>query len=254
MIATVHRQALDMFASTASAPASAPNLLIVDDDAGLRAEIGDYLRQHGYGVHTAENAAAMEKVLAVESIQLIVLDVMMPGEDGLSICRRLSEGDGPPIVIMSAMGEEIDRIVGLELGADDYLAKPCSPRELLARVRSVLRRGEDRPRKSSGYSYEFSGFHLDVVRRQLYAPAGVAVLLTEGEFALLTSFIEKPGQILTRDELIERARGSESEVFDRAIDVQVSRLRRKLSVAGQGEIIRTIRGAGYMFDAKVKRR
>jgi len=234
--------------------ASAPNILIVDDDAGLRNEIADYLVQHGYVMHTAENAEAMERVLRAQSIQLIVLDVMMPGEGGLSICRRLSEAGGPPIVIMSAMGEEIDRIVGLELGADDYLPKPCSPRELLARIRSVLRRGEERPgRAQTGYSYEFAGFHLDVVRRQLHAPSGVAVLLTEGEFALLTSFIERPGQILTRDELIERARGDESEVFDRAIDVQVSRLRRKLSGAGEAEIIRTIRGAGYMFDAKVRR-
>ena len=235
------------------APAPMPNILIVDDDPGLRTEIADYLSKHGYAVHTAENAEAMDQALRANAIQLIELDVMMPGEDGLSICRRLSEGDGPPIVIMSAMGEEIDRIVGLELGADDYLPKPCSPRELLARIRSVLRRGEDRPHTSTGYSYEFAGFHLDVVRRQLYAPQGVAVLLTEGEFSLLTSFIERPGQILTRDELIERARGSDSEVFDRAIDVQVSRLRRKLSSAGQGEIIRTIRGAGYMFDAKVRR-
>jgi two-component system OmpR family response regulator len=203
--------------------APAPNILIVDDDPGLRTEIADYLGKHGYVVHTAENADAMEQALRAHSIQLIVLDVMMPGEDGLSICRRLSEAEGPPIVIMSAMGEEIDRIVGLELGADDYLPKPCSPRELLARIRSVLRRGEDRPQR------------------------------TEGEFSLLTSFIERPGQILTRDELIERARGSDSEVYDRAIDVQVSRLRRKLSSAGHGEIIRTIRGAGYMFDAKVRR-
>ena len=236
-----------------SAPPS-PAILIVDDDKGLRVEIADYLSKHGYAAHTAENAEAMEAVLRAHPIQLIVLDVMMPGEDGLSICRRLSDGDGPPIVIMSAMGEAIDRIVGLELGADDYLPKPCSPRELLARIRSVLRRGEERPRASSGYTYEFAGFHLDVVRRQLHAPAGVAVLLTEGEFSLLTSFIERPGQILTRDELIERARGTDSDVFDRAIDVQVSRLRRKLSSAGQGEIIRTIRGAGYMFDAKVRRK
>ena len=236
-----------------SAPPS-PAILIVDDDKGLRVEIADYLGKHGYAAHTAENAEAMEAVLRAHPIQLIVLDVMMPGEDGLSICRRLSDGDGPPIVIMSAMGEAIDRIVGLELGADDYLPKPCSPRELLARIRSVLRRGEERPRASSGYTYEFAGFHLDVVRRQLHAPAGVAVLLTEGEFSLLTSFIERPGQILTRDELIERARGTDSDVFDRAIDVQVSRLRRKLSSAGQGEIIRTIRGAGYMFDTKVRRK
>ena len=236
------------------APAPAPNILLVDDDAGLREQISSYLGQHGLVVHLADNAAGIEPLLRAHPIQLIILDVMMPGEDGLAACRRLADAGGPPIIIMSAMGGEIDRIVGLELGADDYLPKPCSPRELLARIRSVLRRGGERDRHGRrGSDYEFAGYRLDVLRRQLRAPTGETVLLTEGEFALLTSFLDKPGRILARDELIEHSKGAEADVFDRAIDVQVSRLRRKLSGGGDGDIIRTMRGSGYMFTAKVRR-
>jgi two-component system OmpR family response regulator len=156
--------------------------------------------------------------------------------------------------MLSAMGEDTDRIVGLELGADDYLAKPCNPRELLARVRAVLRRRETGPdERSAGRAYEFAGYRLDVARRQLRAPNGVVVLLTAGEFSLLCAFLERPGRILTREQLLEYARGGEAEVFDRAIDVQISRLRRKL-VASSGEaLIMTLRGAGYMLDERVTR-
>ena len=236
-------------------PATAtPNILLVDDDAGLREQISGYLGQHGLVVRTADNASAIEPMLREHSIQLVILDVMMPGEDGLSACRRLSDSDGPPVIIMSAMGDEIDRIVGLELGADDYIAKPCSPRELLARIRSVLRRGDERGRRDrGGHDYEFAGYRLDVLRRQLRAPTGETVLLTEGEFALLTTFLDKPGRILARDELIEQSKGADADIYDRAIDVQVSRLRRKLSAGDEADIIRTMRGSGYMFTAKVRR-
>jgi two-component system OmpR family response regulator len=232
-----------------------PQILVVDDDAELRGGIADYLSQHGYGVLQAGDALTMEQVLAGAPIDLIVLDLMLPGEDGLSICRRISEAGGPAIIMLSAMGEEIDRILGLELGADDYLAKPCSPRELLARVRAVLRRGEDArgPGPLRGKAYYFLGFTLDGVRRQLRAPNGVSILLTAGEFSLLSVFLDHPQRILSRDELIERARGTEADVFDRAIDVQISRLRRKLHDCSSGEIIKTYRGAGYLFDAKVTR-
>ncbi|HEY2658609.1 MAG TPA: response regulator [Caulobacteraceae bacterium] len=234
--------------------ASAPNILLVDDDAGLREQICAYLTQHGFVVHLAKDAAAIDPILRSEPIRLIILDVMMPGEDGLAACRRLSEAGGPPIIIMSAMGDEVDRIVGLELGADDYLPKPCSPRELVARIRSVLRRREDRPERGQpDYAYEFAGYRLDVLRRQLLAPSGETILLTEGEFSLLTTFLERPGRILARDELIEQAKGADSDIFDRAIDVQVSRLRRKLSAGDEADIIRTMRGSGYMFNAKVRR-
>ena len=238
-----------------AAATTGPHILLVDDDAGLREEISAYLTQHGFVVHLAKDAAGIEPALRAEQIRLIILDVMMPGEDGLSACRRLREADGPPVIIMSAMGDEIDRIVGLELGADDYLPKPCSPRELVARIKAVLRRGDERKdrSRSNGQTYEFAGYRLDVLRRQLLSPGGETVLLTEGEFSLLTVFLDNPGRILGREELIEHAKGADADIFDRAIDVQVSRLRRKLSHGDDSDVIRTIRGAGYMFTARVRR-
>jgi two-component system OmpR family response regulator len=236
-------------------PSPIPQILVVDDDQDLRERVADYLTQHGYGVHGAADALSMEQALAAAPIDLIVLDVMLPGEDGLSICRRVSDAGGPAIIMVSAMGEEIDRILGLELGADDYLAKPCSPRELLARVRAVLRRREDSRAGAppKGKAYFFLGFTLDGVRRSLRAPNGVSILLTAGEFSLLSVFLDNPQRILSRDQLIEKARGADSDVFDRAVDVQISRLRRKLHDCAPQEIIKTYRGAGYMFDAKVTR-
>ncbi len=239
----------------ATNPNPIPQILVVDDDQDLRERVADYLTQHGYGVHLASDGITMEQALAAAPIDLIVLDVMMPGEDGLSICRRVADGGGPAIIMVSAMGEEIDRILGLELGADDYLAKPCSPRELLARVRAVLRRREDNRAGAppKGKAYYFLGFTLDGVRRTLRAPNGVSILLTAGEFSLLSAFLDNPQRILSRDQLIEKARGADSDVFDRAVDVQISRLRRKLHDCSPQEIIKTYRGAGYMFDAKVTR-
>ena len=230
-------------------------ILVVDDDSSLRDHVARYLADHGYLVHTAADAVEMEAVLAAQPIDLMVLDLMLPGEDGLSICRRLAQSGGPAIIMLSAMGEEIDRILGLELGADDYLPKPCSPRELLARVKAVMRRQEeargDAPKR--GKAYYFLGFTLDMLRRQLRAPNGAAILLTAGEFSLLSAFLEHPQRILSRDQLLDLARGGETEVFDRAIDVQISRLRRKLHACTDDEVIKTYRGAGYLFDAKVSR-
>ena len=231
-------------------------ILVVDDDSELRGQTADYLSDHGYEVHAAADAVEMDAVLAAHAIDLIVLDVMLPGEGGLSVCQRLTRSAGVSIIMLSAMGEEVDRVLGLELGADDYLPKPCSPRELLARVRAVLRRRDERtagsPRKTHN-AYHFLGYTLDVVRRQLRSPSGAVVLLTAGEFSLLSAFLEHPGKILSRDQLIELARGGEPDVFDRAIDVQISRLRRKLKTEDEREVIRTYRGAGYLFDAKVQR-
>jgi two-component system OmpR family response regulator len=233
----------------------ARQILVVDDDTSLREHVAKYLSDHGYQVHAAADGKAMEAVLAEAPIDLIILDVMMPGEDGLSICRRLAEDGGPAIIMVSAMGEEIDRILGLELGADDYLPKPCSPRELLARVRAVMRRREEArgggPRR--GKAYHFLGFVLDTLRRQLRSPNGATILLTAGEYSLLSAFLEQPQRILSRDQLLEAARGSDTEVFDRAVDVQISRLRRKLHACTDQEIIKTYRGAGYLLDAKVTR-
>lgn len=233
------------------------HVLVVDDDASLRQEIVAYLSENGFVVHAAEDAKAMDRVLAQKPVQLVVLDVMMPGEDGLSACRRLADADGPPVLMLSALGEDVDRIVGLELGADDYLVKPVNPRELLARVRALLRRrgggvggtGEGRVETASGYA--FSGFRLDLTRRQLRAPDGSVLLITPGEFSLLCAFLEHPRQVLSREELLDFARGDGAEVYDRAIDVQVSRLRRKLNAQSPAEIIRTHRGVGYLFDAQV---
>ena len=237
-------------------PATSARILMVDDDPGIRDVVSDFLGQHGYRVETAADAQEMERVLERGPVDLIVLDVMLPGEDGLAICRRLTSGEsGPSIIMLSAMGGETDRIVGLELGADDYLAKPCNPRELLARVRAVLRRAELRPAAGSlGAGCEFAGWRLDLLRRELRSPEDVVVNLSSGEFSLLRAFVERPQRVLTRDQLLEFARGPDSEAFDRAIDVQISRLRRKLDDSGQGhDLIRTIRNEGYMFTAKVKR-
>jgi two-component system OmpR family response regulator len=227
----------------------------VDDDTELREQIAAYLSEHGYQVHLAADAKAMDRALTAAPIDLVVLDLMLPGEDGLSICRRLSAEGGPAIIMVSAMGEEIDRVLGLELGADDYLAKPCSPRELLARVRAVFRRLEEvrggAPKR--GKAYQFQGFMVDALRRQLRAPNGTTILLTSGEFQLLSAFLDHPQRILTRDQLLDIARGQDADVFDRAVDVQISRLRRKLHACSDGEIIKTVRGAGYMFDVAVTR-
>jgi two-component system OmpR family response regulator len=231
------------------------NILVVDDDTALREQVVRYLSDHGFRTHAAGAAPAMEEVLAAGPIDLVILDVMLPGEDGLSICRRLADRGGPAIVMMSAMAEEVDRVLGLELGADDYLPKPCSPRELLARVRAVMRRLDETRSGGARRSrqHHFLGFVVDGQRRQVRAPSGATIMLTAGEFSLLGAFLEQPQRILSREELLELARGGGADVFDRAVDVQISRLRRKLHACVEGEIIRTFRGAGYMFDAKVTR-
>lgn len=225
-------------------------ILVVDDDPGIREVLCDYLGRHGYETQAAASAVEMDRALAASRTDLIVLDLMMPGEDGLSIVRRLS--GSPPVVMLSAMGEDTDRIVGLELGADDYLAKPCNPRELLARIRAVLRRPRE-DEGSAGASLKFEGWRLDLLRRELIRPDGTVVPLSTGEFSLLHVFAERPGRVLTRDQLLEAARGAEADVFDRAMDVQISRLRKKLDDGSGREMIVTVRGAGYRFEARVHR-
>ncbi|MDP1873966.1 response regulator [Phenylobacterium sp.] len=238
------------------APGPTARILMVDDDPGIRDVVSDFLGRHGYAVTTAGDAREMEQALERDAVDLIVLDVMLPGEDGLAICRRLAVGEAPPIIMLSAMGEDTDRIVGLELGADDYLSKPCNPRELLARIRAVLRRAEQTRHgggEDLGAACEFAGWRLDLVRRELRSPQGVVVNLSSGEFSLLRAFVERPQRVLTRDQLLDFARGRDSDAFDRAIDVQISRLRRKLDDGGGHDLIRTIRNEGYMFTPKVKR-
>ncbi|MGQ2990745.1 MAG: response regulator [Brevundimonas sp.] len=228
-------------------------ILVVDDDPGIREVLCDYLGQHGYEATGAASAAEMDRALQASNIDLIVLDLMMPGEDGLSVVRRLGRA-GPPIVMLSAMGEDTDRIVGLELGADDYLAKPCNPRELLARVRAVLRRPREEAPGDAAPALTFAGWRLDLVRRELTRPDGGQVGLSGGEFSLLRALAERAGRILTRDQLLEAAKGADADVYDRAMDVQISRLRKKLDDGSGLEMIQTVRGEGYMFDVKVTRR
>lgn len=232
-------------------------IVVVDDDPGIRETISEFLQTNGYNTDTAADAAGLSRALQAGPTDLVVLDVMLPGEDGLAICRRLTAlENGPAVVMLSAMGEDIDRIVGLELGADDYLPKPCNPRELLARVRAVLRRRGERSTPETpgaGARCEFAGWKLDLVRRELKSPASVVVNLSAGEFGLLRVFVERPQRVLTRDQLLDLARGPDNDAYDRAIDVQISRLRRKLEEGGGGgDLIRTVRNEGYMFTAAPK--
>ena len=235
-------------------------LLIVDDDPGIRELTAAFLSTHGYLVDTAADGAAMRAALARESYALVVLDVMMPGEDGLSILRSLDRATSPAVIILSVIGEEVDRIVGLEMGADDYIAKPANPRELLARIRSVLRRDPGRTplRAVPPRSFQhFAGWRLDPAGRQLFDPDDILINLSDGEFRLLMTLVDHPRRVLTRDFILDHARGANADHFDRAIDVQISRLRRKLARAdgrGGDDLIRTVRNEGYMFAVDVEHR
>lgn len=230
---------------------AASRILVVDDDAGIRDVLGDYLSQHGYIALGAGSASEMDEVLASTPVDLIVLDMMMPGEDGLSVCRRLS-GKGAPILMLSAMSEETDRIVGLELGAADYVGKPCNPRELLARVRAVLRRQDVSQSGVPGTVVTFAGWRLDRVRREITKPSGEEVILSRSEFIMLEMLVENAGRIVRREQLLEHARAGGRDVNERAMDVQISRLRRKLNEEDAKELIVTVRGEGYLFDAAIE--
>lgn len=228
-------------------------VLVVDDDASIRDAIADFLAGHGFVVRTAGDAAACEQELHRAPIDLVVLDVMMPGEDGLSVCRRLAP-TGVPILMLSALDDVTDRIVGLEVGAWDYLTKPFEPRELLARIRALLRRPSAEVTRSepTGAGVTFAGWSLNVEERRLRDPAGRLVPLSEGEHALLAAFAARPGRILTRDTLLDLARGLDAASYDRAIDIAISRLRRKLAEADPAPIIETVRGVGYRFIPSVR--
>jgi two-component system OmpR family response regulator len=240
--------------SVVNAPSSPPNILVVDDDPSVRTAVAEFLRGEGFGVVHAEDGAAMRCMLEAHDISIVLLDVMLPGEDGLSLARELRGRPDVGVIMLSARGSENDRVTGLEMGADDYLPKPASPRELVARIKAVLRRYQDSSIPSAqGIGYTFDGWTLDPVRRLLRDPEGLLISLSEGEFELLLAFVENPGAVLSRDQLLELARGEQSEAFDRAVDVQVSRLRRKLARCLDGESIRTVRGEGYQFDAVVLR-
>lgn len=233
------------------------HILVVDDDRGLRELTGQFLSNHGFNVALAEDGRSMREALQKRQPDLIVLDIMMPGEDGLSILRTLDPVTRPPVILLSVIGTDVDRIVGLEMGADDYLAKPCNPRELLARIRTVLRRSEAAARFAPSATtvavWRFEGWCLDPVSRELQDPDGAVVTLSDGEFRMLMVFAEHPRRVLTRDFILESTRGFDAEQFDRAIDVQVSRLRKRLSHDATPDLIRTVRHEGYMFIAPVSR-
>lgn len=231
----------------------ARHLLIVDDDPEIRDMLHDFLVKSGFRVSTAEDGREMAKVLAQWPIDLVILDLMLPGEDGTSLCRSLRARSETPVIMLTAMGGEVDRIVGLEVGADDYLVKPFSPRELLARIRAILRRcGNQEPARERLRILGFAGWSLDQGRRELRTPDNVVVHLSHGEYALLCTLLERAPQVVERTELLEKHRGDTSIPFDRSIDIQVSRLRRKLEEGPSGSgLIKTVRGIGYQFTVEV---
>lgn len=234
-----------------------PHILVVDDDGEIRHLIGRFLRENGFRVTGARDAVQMRETLANSVVDLVVLDVMLPGTSGLDLCREIRAQSMMPIIMLTARRDETDRIVGLELGADDYLPKPFNPRELLARIRAVMRRVNNPGDASQVYRQRhilFAGWSLDTHRHELTNPGGVVIDLSGGEYDLLLAFIEHPNHVLRREQLLELARGRATEGFDRSIDVQISRLRRKLEKdEASPPLIKTIRGSGYMFVPAVNR-
>lgn len=236
---------------------STPHILVVDDDRQIRSKLSQFLTENGLRVAQAEGGGSMWAALETGRFDLIVLDVMMPFEDGLTLCRRLRETCNIPVILLTALSSETDRIVGLEIGADDYICKPFNPRELLARIRAVLRRAGEIRSSSAGRSaqFHFEGWTLDAIRRTLRDPANALIELTAGEFDLLLVLVEHPQHVLNRDQLLDLARGRSSNAFDRSIDVQISRLRRKIeSDPQQPSLIKTVRSGGYVFSAEVTKR
>ena len=232
-----------------------PHILVVDDHSEIRDLLKRFLEQHGMRVSCARDGKEMKRLLDEREFDLLVLDLMMPGEDGLTLCRELRVKSRLPIIMLTAMGEETDRIIGLEMGADDYLAKPFNPRELLARIKAVMRRtqAEIQPvPEALTRDLRFDRWLLDVNRRELVDEDGVGLSLSTAEFDLLKVFLERPQRVLSRDQLLDLARGREAVAFDRAIDTLVSRLRRKLERDPKNpELIKTIWGGGYLFAADV---
>ncbi|WP_116475831.1 response regulator [Zobellella maritima] len=231
------------------------HLLVVDDHSEIRDLLKRFLEQHGYQVNGARDGREMRQQLARQAVDLIILDLMLPGEDGLTLCRELRASSEVPIIMLTAMGEDTDRIVGLEMGADDYLPKPFNPRELLARIKAVLRRNPEpgltqAPKEQQ--QIRFNQWTLDMARRELLDNKGVTISLSTAEFDLLRVFIQHPNRVLSRDQLLDLARGREAQAFDRAIDTLVSRLRRKLEPDSKNpQLIKTIWGGGYMLVADI---
>jgi two-component system, OmpR family, response regulator len=248
----------DQGASGGDLPPAA-HVLICDDDGELRQLLSAFLQGQGYAATVAADGRELARLVrSGKTVDLVILDIMLPGQSGLDICRDLRATSTVPILMLTARGDETDRIVGLEMGADDYMSKPFSPNELLARVKAMLRRA----RMSSTGSqtgklraFEFEGWRLDLARRELRNPTGVIIDLSAGEYDLLLAFLEAPQRVLSREQLLDEARNKTTSPFDRAIDVQLSRLRRKIDISEDGEsFIKTVRGAGYMFVPSVSRK
>ena len=233
-----------------------PHILIVDDHAEIRDLVSRALVRDGFRVSEAGDGRAMRKVLADVQVDLVLLDLMLPGEDGLSLCRALRAESDIPVIMLTAKGDEVDRVIGLELGADDYVPKPFGSRELIARIRAVLRRNRIRDERvdEKHRIYLFDRWTFDVGRRELLTEDSIATPLSTGEFDLLLVLVEHPGRMLSRDQLLDLARGRTAGVFDRSMDTQVSRLRKKIERdPGNPEIIRTVWGGGYLFAPEVRR-
>lgn len=232
-----------------------PTLLIVDDDAGIRDLLSEFLAQHGFQTVSAVDGNEMRAMLTKQTIDLIILDIMLPGEDGLTLCRQLRAHSHIPILMLTAIGEEVDRIVGLEMGADDYLNKPFHPRELLARIKAILRRAQNPTRESTppkSLIYHFSGWTLNSGLRKLLSPENLEINLSAGEYALLLLFLERPQQVLTRDQLMELTKNRMAGPFDRSIDIQISRLRNRIEENMKNPlIIKTVRNGGYILATTV---
>ncbi len=233
-----------------------PHILVVDDHKEIRDLLGKYLSKNGMRASVADGAANARRMLGNNAIDLVVLDVMMPGEDGISLCRHIRETVDIPTILLTAMGEETDRIVGLEVGADDYVTKPFNPRELLARIKTVLRRAQSMPKAAmtaSNDTITFDRWTFNVAQRELIDDSGVTVPLSTGEFLMLEAFVARPNVVLSRDQLLDITRGRAPNVFDRSIDNQVSRLRKKIEEDPKNpKIIKTVWGGGYQFVSKVE--
>ncbi|GJE57536.1 MULTISPECIES: response regulator [Methylobacterium] len=241
---------------TTPAITATPHILVVEDDREISALVARYLRGNECRVSLAADGREMDRLLAESRIDLVVLDLMLPGEDGLSLCRRLRSASAIPILMLTAKSEEIDRIIGLETGADDYLAKPFNPRELLARIRAILRRGAgaEKPEAEEARRLHFHGWTLDTGLRQVLSPEGARIAITGAEFDLLHALCLRPGRVLSRDQLLDLTQGRSAGPFERSIDVLVSRIRQKIERdARSPEIIRTIRSGGYLFAPEVTR-
>ena len=236
---------------------ASPNILVVEDDRETRALIAKYLRTNACNVTTATDGREMIRAMTDRRVDLLILDVMLPGEDGLSLCRKVRAESQTPIIMLTARGEDVDRILGLEMGADDYLAKPFNPRELLARINAVLRRqaaAQTASATNGAIALTFAEWRIDFRLRELRNPAGARVAMTSAEFDLLRTCCERPGRVLSRDSLLDLTQGRSAGSFERSIDVLVSRLRQKMEQdPREPTLIQTIRGGGYMFSPEVHR-